>query len=370
MSDGHSEIGATVLVVDDTPQNIRLLQAVLGGHGYTVVDAASGEEALAKVALAPPDIVLLDVQMSGMDGYEVCRTLRAEPATRFLPVVMVTSSDSADRLSAMEAGADDFVQKPFNQHELLVRVRSLVRIKQYHDTIEAQAAELAALNADLEVRVDEQVTQLQRLMVLKRFLSPALAELVLSTGESVLESHRREIAVLFGDLRGWTAFSSSTEPEEVMGVIRQYHETLGELIRRSDATVGWFAGDGVMVWFNDPLPCDEPARRAVELAVDMRTGMATRASDWQRRGHELDFSVGVALGYATLGTMGFEGRYEYGAIGSVLNLASRLCDEAAPGEILVNDRAIAELDGAFDTEAVGPLTLKGFAKPVSAFRVR
>jgi class 3 adenylate cyclase/CheY-like chemotaxis protein len=362
--------GPKVLVVDDTPQNIRLLQAVLGGHGYTVIPASSGAEALEKIVAVPPDLVLLDIQMVGMNGYEVCRRLRDDPATRFLPVVMITSSDSADRVTAIEAGADDFIHKPFNQQELLVRVRSLVRIKQYHDMIQSQAAQLSALNANLEERVAEQVAELARLTLLKRFLSPTLAELVLSSGESLLESHRREIAVLFADLRGWTAFSVTNEPEEVMGVIRQYHDAMGKLIRRFDATVGWFAGDGLMVWFNDPVPCAAPAARAVELAVDMRAVMAELAAKWRKRGHELDFSVGVALGYATLGTIGYEGRYDYGAVGSVLNLASRLCDESAPGEILVNERVFAEIDGAVDAEPAGTLKLKGFTKPIAAFRVR
>ena len=363
------EGGPKVLVVDDTPQNIRLLQAVLGGHGYTVIAASSGAEALEKIVDEPPDLVLLDIEMVGMNGYEVCRRLRDAPATRFLPVVMITSSDSADRLTSIEAGADDFIQKPFNQHELLVRARSLVRIKQYHDTIESQAAQLSALNANLEERVAEQVAELERLTLLKRFLSPTLAELVLSSGESLLESHRREIAVLFADLRGWTNFSATTEPEEVMGVIGSFHAAMGELILEYEATVGWFAGDGLMVWFNDPIPCPDAAASAVRMAVAMREAMVELRAGWGRRGHDLDFSVGIALGYATLGRIGFEGRYDYGAVGSVMNLASRLCDEASPGQIVVSRRVLAAVEDIAQVEPVGTLTLKGFGKPVEAFGV-
>lgn len=365
-----SEQQPKILAVDDVPQNIRLLEAVLVSHGYSVTSAASGPEALEKVAAELPDLVLLDIQMPGMNGYEVCRRLRESPATRFLPVVMITSSDTEARLSALEAGADDFVTKPFDQQELLARVRSLVRLKHYHDTIESQAAELADWNRTLEVRVEEQVEELERMSRLRRFLSPTLAELILSQGEGILESHRREIAVLFADLRGWTAFSVNTEPEEVMGVIRDFHTAMGNLIAEFEATVGWFAGDGLMVWFNDPIPCPDPAARAVKMAVEMRNEMTGLVSRWRRRGHELDFSVGIGLGYATLGRIGFEGRYDYGAVGTVMNLASRLCDEAEHGQILVSERVFSEVEELVDAEAAGEFTLKGFAKPVTAFSIR
>jgi len=358
-----------VLVVDDVPQNVRLLEAVLTSNGFAVISASSGPEALERVVADHPDLVLLDIQMPGMNGYEVCRRLREDPTTRFLPVVMVTASDTEVRFNAVEAGADDFVTKPFNQQELLLRVRSLVRIKQYHDTIESQTAELALLNRDLEARVAEQVDELERLTRLRRFLSPTLAELVLSSGDSILESHRREIAVLFADLRGWTAFSVTTEPEEVMVVIREFHNAMGELIRRFEATVGWFAGDGLMVWFNDPIPCPDPAARAVEMALSMREVMGGLTSKWRKRGHDLDFSVGIALGYATLGRIGFDGRYDYGAVGSVMNLASRICDEAGSGQVLVTERVFAEIEHLVVAEPAGELTLKGFAKPMPAYSV-
>jgi class 3 adenylate cyclase len=366
----NPEVKPKILVVDDMPQNVRLLQAVLTSHGYSVTSASSGPEALERVAAELPDLVLLDIQMPGMNGYEVCRRLRADPSTRFLPVVMVTSSDTEVRVNAIEAEADDFIPKPFNQQELLGRVRSLIRIKQYHDTIQSQAAELAELNTNLESRVAEQVEELERLSRLKRFLSPQLADMIVSSGEeSILESHRRQIAVLFADLRGWTAFSETTEPEEVMGVIREFHQAMGDLIHRFEATVGWFAGDGLMVWFNDPIPCPDPAARAVKMALDMRGTMADLTSRWQKRGHQLDFSVGIALGYATLGRIGFDGRYDYGAVGTVMNLASRLCDEAEHGQILVSQRVFAEVEELVEAEPAGEHTLKGFSKPVPAFAI-
>jgi class 3 adenylate cyclase len=284
-------------------------------------------------------------------------------------VVRLTSHQSEVRVDAIEAGADDFLTKPFDQQELLARVRSLLRIKRYHDTIQAQAAELAEWNRTLESRVLAQVDELEKLARLRRFLSPTLAELILTNGDEILESHRREIAVLFADLRGWTDFSATTEPEEVMGVIGSFHAAMGELILEFNATVGWFAGDGLMAWFNDPIPCAEPAVSAVRMAVAMREAMLDVRAGWRKRGHELDFSVGIALGYATLGRIGFEGRYDYGAVGSVMNLASRLCDEALPGQIVVSQRVLAAVEHIADVEPVGALSLKGFGKPVEAFGV-
>jgi class 3 adenylate cyclase/CheY-like chemotaxis protein len=365
----ETELTTRILVVDDMPANVRLLEAILEPAGFSVESASSGPEALERVVANPPDLVLLDIQMAGMNGYEVCRRIRENEATALLPVVMVTSHDSEARIDGIRAGADDFVTKPLDQQELLLRVRSLVRIKRYHDTIRAQAAELSDWNRTLEARVAEQVEELGRMARLRRFLSPTLAKIVMERGESVLESHRRELAVLFADLRGWTDFSAGTEPEEVMSVVGSYHAAMGELIVKYEATVGWFAGDGLMVWFNDPIPCEDPALRAVRMAAEMREAMSALTAVWRKRGHELDFSIGVALGYATIGRIGFEGRYDYGAVGSVLNLASRLCDAAGPGQIVIGPRVLAEVEEHVEAQPLGKVELKGFSKPVDAFAV-
>jgi len=363
---------ARILVVDDTPQNVRLLADVLAARGYAVATAASGPEALAKVEAEPPDLVLLDVVMPGMSGYEVCARIRADPATAVLPVVLVTALDPAqERLKGLEAGADDFLTKPIHQAELLARVRSLLRIKQLYDTVQAQAAQLAEWNRTLQRRVQEQVAQLERLGRLKRFFSPQLAELIVAGGaEDPLETHRREITVVFLDLRGFTAFAETAEPEEVMGVLREYHAAMGELILAHEGTLERFAGDGMMVFFNDPVPVPDPAERAVRMAVAMRDRVARLAGGWRKRGYELQLGVGLAQGYATIGAIGFEGRWDYGAVGTVTNLAARLCGEAGPGQILLPLRVLAAVEELVDVEPAGALALKGFLKPVTAFNVR
>jgi adenylate cyclase len=359
-----------ILVVDDTPANVRLLEAVLGPQGYDVLAAGSGREALEVMATGRPDLVLLDIVMPGMDGYEVCRRLRASPAGAVLPVVMVTASGNEEKVRALEAGADDFIAKPFDRAELLARVRSLLRVKEYHDLIESQAAELADWNRTLESRVREQVAELESLARLRRYLSPQIAELVLAApDETLLKSHRREVAVLFCDLRGFTAFSEEVEPEDVMAALAEFHDAVGPLINSFAATVGGFSGDGLMVFFNDPLPCPDPAERAVRLGVAMREHMRPVSERWKELGHDLGFAVGIALGYATLGEVGFEGRYDYTAHGSVANLASRLCDAAESEQILVSPPVNAAVDRLVEAEPAGDLDLKGFNKPVAATNV-
>jgi len=361
---------ARILVVDDTPANARLLEAILRPRGYDILTAGSGPEALEVMATDCPDLVLLDVVMPGMDGYEVCRRLRTTAAGAVLPVVMVTASEDEEKVRALEAGADDFIAKPFDQAELLARVRSLLRVKEYHDVIESQAAELAEWNRTLETRVDEQVAELERLARLRRYLSPQIAEVVLAApGEALLTSHRREVAVLFCDLRGFTAFSEEVEPEEVMAALADFHQAVGPLINSFAATVGGFSGDGLMVFFNDPIPCPDPPERAVRLGVAMREHMRPVSERWKALGHDLGFAVGITVGYATLGEVGFEGRFDYTAHGSVANLASRLCDAAASGQILVSPAVKAAVDQLVEAEPVGDLHLKGFNKPVPATNV-
>lgn len=356
--------GARILVVDDTPLNVKLLADLLRVKGFVVTSAASGQEALDRIATERPDLVLLDVMMPEMSGYEVCSRIRANVDTARLPVVMVTSLDAvAERVKGIEAGADDFLSKPVNQPELLARVRSLLRIKELDD-------ELARLNRDLELRVTEQVSQLDRLGRLKRFFSPALAEAILAGGaDDPLKTHRREIAVVFLDLRGFTAFAETAEPEELFGVLRDYHEAMGALIVEHGGTLEHFAGDGIMIFFNDPVLQPDHVERAVRMAVAMRERFADLAVRWRKLGYELAFGVGIAVGYATLGRIGFDGRYDYGAIGNAVILASRLSSDAKGGQILLSQRAFAAVDEMVEAESVGELALKGFSRPVPAVNV-
>src|SRR3989449_162022 len=302
--------------------------------------------------------------MPEMCGYEVCRKIRGNPVTVTLPVVMVTALDPAqERVKGIEAGADDFLTKPINQAELLARVKSLLRIKLLHD-------ELAEWNRTLERRVEAQVAQLKRLERLKRFFSPQLAELIVSgDAEDPLKSHRREVTVVFLDLRGFTSFAETSEPEEVMGVLREYHAEMGRLILEHEGTLERFTGDGMMIFFNDPVPVPDAPQRAVRMAVAMRERVEELLVKWRKRGYDLDFGVGVAQGYATIGAIGFEGRLDYGAIGTVTNLAARLCGEAKPGQILISQRVLAAVEDSVDVEELGGLTLRGFSKPVPAFNV-
>jgi class 3 adenylate cyclase len=355
---------ARVLVVDDTAVNVKLLADLLTARGFAVATAASGPEALAAIDREPPDLVLLDVMMPGMSGYEVCRKLRDNPATALLPVVMVTALDpTQERVKGIEAGADDFLSKPINQPELLARVRSLLRIKELHD-------EVQALNRSLEQRVQEQVAQLERLGRLKRFFSPQLAELIVAGGaEDPLKTHRRQITVVFLDLRGFTAFAEAAEPEEVMDVLREYHAAMGELILAHEGTLERFTGDGMMIFFNDPLPVPDPTERALRMALAMRDRVAQLGTAWKKRGWELGMGVGIAQGYATIGAIGFEGRWDYGAIGNVTNLAARLCGEARAGQILISQRLLGTIDDLVECEPVGELTLKGFHRPITGFHV-
>jgi class 3 adenylate cyclase/CheY-like chemotaxis protein len=362
---------STVLVVDDQPPNVRLLEAILAPRGYDVRTAASGEEALRLIAEDNIDLVLLDIVMPGLDGYEVCRRIREQVDTAYLPVVMVTASGDEQKVKALEAGADDFLTKPVNKSELLARVASLARIKRYQDTIKRQAGELTAWNQELESRVQTQVSQLQRMGRLRRFLSPQLAELIVDSGdESFLESHRREIVVVFCDLRGFTTFAEASEPEEVMGVLTEYHQALGDLIFRFEGTLERFAGDGLMVFFNDPVRCDDGPLRAIRMSVAMRTRVRGLAESWARRGHDLGMGIGIAQGYATLGKIGFDGRLDYAAIGSVTNLAARLCADALAWQILVTERVYAAAGDLAVGEDSGYRDLRGFSRTVHTFNIK
>jgi class 3 adenylate cyclase/CheY-like chemotaxis protein len=360
-----------ILIVDDQPMNVDILQTRLAVHGYELLTAYDGEEALTKARAELPDLILLDVMMPKMDGIEACQRLKADVSLPFMPIIMVTAkADTQDVVAGLEAGADEYLTKPVDQTSLVARVKSMLRIKALHDTVQEQAQQLAEWNQTLEQRVQEQLGELERVGRLKRFFSPQLAELVVSAGgEKLLQSHRREVTVVFCDLRGYSAFTESAEPEEVIEVLREYHTTLGQVIFHFQGTLERFTGDGLMVFFNDPLPCPDHAARAVRMAVAMRQEMHAITERWRKCGHQLAFGVGIAQGYATLGMIGFEGRVDYAAVGPTTNLASRLCDAAQGGQILISLRVLTAVEALVEAEPVGDLVLKGLRNPVLAFNV-
>jgi class 3 adenylate cyclase/CheY-like chemotaxis protein len=360
-----------ILAIDDTVENIEILRMRLSANGYEVLSAADGEEGLAAARDHLPDLILLDVMMPKMDGITVVRQLKQDPVLRAIPVILVTAkSEARDLVEGLDAGGDDYLTKPFDHSALMARVRSMLRQKELHDQVDEQARQLAEWNRTLEARVAEQVEQLERARRLQRFLPPQIADLVTADkGEELLASHRRDVAIVFCDLRGFTAVAETAEPEEVMEILSEYHEELGAIIHHHEGTLERFLGDGMMVLFNDPVPCPDPAHRAVRMAVDMRIRMTDLEERWRRRGRTLGFGVGIAQGFATMGRIGFDGRWDYAAIGTVANLASRLCGEAADGQILISQKVASAVEPIADLQGLGEMTLKGISRPTPVYDV-
>jgi adenylate cyclase len=356
-------MGARILVVDDQRTNAEMVSGLLRNLGYEVELALGGEEALDLVHTRGPDLVISDILMPGVDGYELCRRLRASSATALLPVILVTSAEQSERIKGIEAGADDFLAKPVNWAELFGRVKRLLQIKALQD-------EIKQLNTRLEQRVRDQVAQLERLSRMKRFFSRAVAEAIVAGGEELLEPHRREITAVFLDLRGFTSFTDRADPDEVLELLRAYHATLGRTVDEFGGTLEHFAGDGVMIFFNDPIEVDNPAERAVRMALALQRAFNPIADAWAKLGHDVGLGIGIAQGDTTLGVIGFEQRWEYAAIGNVPNLAARLCGAAHAGEIILDLQTEQDIVHIAETEFIGALTLRGFLQPVPAFKLR
>jgi signal transduction histidine kinase/class 3 adenylate cyclase len=360
----------TILYAEDNRDLRNFVRQLLAPY-YNVFLAVDGRDALDKITQYRPDLILSDQMMPHMSGRGLLRAVRANAALRSTPVVFLTArAGSEARIESLDAGADEYLAKPFDEGELLARIRNLLRSREQERELAALNHRLAEWNETLEQRVREQITQLESLGRLKRFFSPQLAELIVAGGaEDPLKTHRREVTVVFLDLRGFTAFAETSEPEEVMSVLRQYHGAMGELILAHEGTLERFTGDGMMVFFNDPVLVPDAPERAVRMALAMRSRVAELSGEWRKRDYELDFGVGLAQGYATIGAIGFEGRWDYGAIGGVTNLAARLCGEAKPGQILIPRRLLGGLDNMIEVESVGELSLKGFHRPIAAYNV-
>jgi adenylate cyclase len=361
-----------ILVVDDNEDNRDMLARRLRRQGHEVLTAPGGRAALETLAKTPVDLVLLDVMMPDLDGYAVLQQLKSEPARRDIPVLMISALDDMDSVvRCIQLGAEDYLSKPFDPVLLQARIGACLEKKRLHDQEIRYRQELAEWNQTLERRVAEQVAQLEQLGRLKRFFSPQLAELIVTGGaDDPLKTHRREVTVVFLDLRGFTAFAETAEPEEVMGVLHEYHAEMGRLILAHEGTLERFTGDGMMIFFNDPVEVPNPAERAIRMAVAMRAVVGDLAARWRKRGWDLALGVGIAQAYATIGAIGFEGRLDYGAIGTVTNLSARLCGEAAAGQILVSARVAGAVESMVEADDLGPITLKGLARPVPVWSVR
>jgi len=362
---------ARILVVDDNAASREILTKRLQQQGYELLQASDGEEALNSAKQNLPDLILLDVGMPKLDGFEVCRRLKNDPTLPFMPIILVTARAAAqDVVTGLEAGADEYLTKPTDQAALIARVHSMLRLKALQDQVRDQAADLAQWNRALEQRVEQQIGEVNRLNRLKGFLPPQIAKLVTSPGnEKLLQSHRREITAMFCDLRGFTAFAESAEPEDILAVLQEYFSCLGDSIDHFEGTLQHFAGDGVFVIFNDPLPCADHSVRAVRMAVEMRSQITLLAQKWRRYGYELGFGIGIAAGYATLGSVDYRGRFQYSASGTVVNLAARLCARAADGQILTDGRVQLAVESVVGAEPLGNLELKGFHRAIRVFNV-
>ncbi len=372
-----SEI-ATILIVDDTPTNLALMVELLRPEYRTKV-AINGERAIElTLGCDPPDLLLLDIMMPGLSGYDVCQRIKAAPHARSIPIIFVSAmGETEDETRGLALGGVDYVTKPINPSIVKARIRTHLAVAQQARErerlvaqLEQQARELTQLNHTLEQRISDGVAQLERLGRLKRFFSPSVVDLILSgAADDPLKNHRREVAAAFVDLRGFTAFTETSDPEDVMQVINQYHDAMGALVMAYGGTLEHFAGDGMMVYFNDPVEVDNPALVAVEMAIDMQARFSDLVQAWLRRGYALSMGIGVAQGFATIGAIGFEGRRDYGVIGTVTNLAARLCGEAAGGQILVSQRVHGFVADFVRSQSVGDLALKGFHRPVAAFSI-
>jgi adenylate cyclase len=346
-----------ILVVDDEPDLEALILQKFRRqiHDGTVrfLFAREGVEALATVkANGGIDLVVTDINMPKMDGLTLLQKLQ-ESEERVSTIIVSAYGDMVNIRTAMNRGAFDFLTKPIDFADLETTIAKTIRHVQ-----------------DLREARERQAEAEQAYARLRRFLAPQVADLIMSSGtEKQLESHRREITALFCDLRGFTGFSESSDPEDVMALLRDYHTAIGKIIYKHGGTLERFAGDAVMVIFNDPVALPNPALTAVQVALEMRAEVGALVEKWRRLGHELGFGIGISHGYATLGIIGFEGRFDYAAIGTVSNVASRLCDQARPGQILINPRVLLAVENLVNVEPAGELTLKGISRPMVVHNV-
>ncbi|MBI5186681.1 MAG: response regulator [Nitrospinae bacterium] len=360
-----------ILAVDDSEDNLLIIQSYLAQEGYIVNTASNGKEGLEAANSHPPDIILTDLNMPVMDGFEFTKALKGSPKTADIPVIMITAAkDTESLVKGIEIGADEYIIKPFQLTHLKVRVRSMLRIRDAQMRLKKANQELFDLNHHLEERVDQKTKELEKVNFLKKFFSPQLIKSFASgEPEEIMKSHRRNITVVFLDLRGFTPFVNKNTAEEVMSVLDEYHQTIGPIIFEHEATLERFTGDGVMVFLGDPVPRQDHAAQAVHMALSFREAVKKLRPVWEKRGHNLHVGIGVATGEATLGRIGYDKRVDYAAIGNVTNLSARLCSEAPGGYILIAPSTLREIGDKFKTEKFSDLTMKGFSEPVQVYHL-
>ena len=344
-----------VLVVDDSRMNRMTLIRLLDRLGHEAMEAADGQEALDLLQSGVPvDLVLLDLVMPEVDGFETLATMKADARLAQIPVIVVSGLDDLDGIvRCIEMGAVDYLPRPIKPTLLQARVEATLADKRLRDD-----------NARLLQTVDRQRTELAR------FLSPRVAELVSTPeGEALLAGHRNELTVVFADLRGFTAFCELADPEEIVRVLREYHAVIGRRVTEFEATLEHYAGDGVHVFFNDPVPQADHRLRAIRMTVALREDVAKLHERWAARGVHLGFGIGVSVGHATAGRIGFEGRYAYAVLGAIVNLAARLSGEAQDGQILVTDALYRDVADRVEALPLDDLHLKGISHPVAAWNV-
>ncbi len=348
-----------VLIVDDEPANLKLLGQLLAPEGFEVQVARSGEQAIKLLQERLPNIMLLDVVMEGMSGYDVCKLVRADEGMRALPIILVTGArPGEEKAQGLNAGADEFLTKPVAREDLLARVRALLRV----DTMHRQMVDW---NRQLEERVATQVREMQKLDQLRNFLPAHVADLVAEGDDSLLSPRRRRITACFLDLHGFMEFAETAEPEEVMEVLGQYYQAVGGLAEKSGGTVEHFEGSGISLLFNAPVKMDDPEIAAVGFLVDMQKQGAALIKDWEDCGYELRLQLSAASGYASVGVLGFGGRSQYCANGAVMTLTRKLCEQSEDGQVLIDEKTLDVVSDEFETELLGERQLKGFSRPVA-----
>ncbi|MGE0616841.1 MAG: response regulator [Bacteriovoracia bacterium] len=371
MKDANSK--PIICVVDDDTALNRGLCELLEENGYQTISFASATQFVNQHQENPVacELVISDINMPGLSGYDLCQTVRQSGAPEHLPIILITGNNAVEeKTKGLDFGADDFISKPFRPTELLAKIRSLLKIRSEQKNTLAHLSTVQSENQGLVHKLQAEIKRSQQVGTLMSFFSPKVAELLTSdNAHSILRRHRTEVSVLFVDLRGFTAFSEVAEPEDVLGVLEAYYKAVGTISLRHGGTLGHLAGDGIMIFLNDPETIADHQAVAVRMALEIRAALEKQREQWKKRDFDLDFGMGLADGYATIGGIGFEHFWQYSVIGTVANLSARLCHEAKGGQILVSQRFFSSLEAFFSGQAVGNLEFKGIHKPISVYNI-